>query len=231
MPIEQDLQGHAVGNLVEMFVLDATPVGGTVSRFTNGTNPIGGSVVWQGQTYQPFPIEATGFEFTGQGKIPRPTLRVSNVGGIIGALVRAYQDLIGARVTRKRTLVKYLDAVNFTGGTNPTADPTAALPDDIYVIDRKAVETKAFIEFELAAAFDVAGVRLPRRMVVQNVCSWVYRSAECGYTGTAYFDANDAPVASLGLDVCGKRLSSCKRRFGETAPLPYGGFPASGLTR
>ena len=30
---------------------------------------------------------------------------------------------------------------------------------------------------------------------------------------------------------CGKRLTSCKIRFGENEPLPYGGFPASGLTK
>ena len=231
MSIERDLQGFAPGSIVEMFEIDATPVGGTVLRYSNSRNAIGGSIVWQGLTYAPFPIEASGFEFTGQGKLPRPTLRVANVTGLVGALVRAYQDLVGAKVTRRRTLARFLDAVNYPGGVNPDADPTAALPDDVYFVDRKAVETKVFVEFELAAAFDVAGVQLPRRFIVQNVCPWRYRSAECGYTGTAYFDANDQPVGSLAADVCGKRLSSCKRRFGEFAPLPYGAFPAAGLVR
>jgi len=66
---------------------------------------------------------------------------------------------------------------------------------------------------------------------VQNICPWRYRSSECGYTGTAYFNANDQSVTTLEQDVCGKRLSSCKLRFGEFAELPYGGFPASGLIR
>lgn len=231
MPIQQDLQTLSAQQLVELFELDATSIGGGVTRFHNGVNELGADVVWQGNTYNRFPIEAQGFEFSGKGQLPRPTLRVANVTGLLGALVRTYQDLIGAKLTRKRTLLKYLDAVNFTGGVNPSADPTAALPDDVYFIDRKAAENKILIEFELAAAFDVAGVQLPRRYIVQNVCPWRYRGAECGYTGTAYFNTLDQPVGSLAQDVCGKRLSSCKARFGQNAELPFGGFPAAGLIR
>lgn len=117
------------------------------------------------------------------------------------------------------------------GNYNPLADPTAALPDDVYFIDRKATESKVMIEFELSASFDVAGVQLPRRFIIQNVCQWAYKGAECSYTGTSYFDTSDQPVASSGQDVCGKRLSSCKARFGAYNELPYGGFPASGLVR
>ena len=87
------------------------------------------------------------------------------------------------------------------------------------------------VEFELAASFDLEGVALPRRQIVQNVCPWGYRSAECGYTGTAYFNANDVSVSLKSQDACGKRLSSCQRRFGSNAELPFGGFPAAGLIR
>ena len=231
MAIQQDLQKLQGMQLVELFELDATAAGGTVVRFHNGKSAVGSDVVWQGNTYTAFPIEAAGFEFTGRGQLPRPTLRVANVTGIIGALTRTYQDLVGSKLTRRRTLLKYLDAVNFAGGVNPTADPAAALPDDVYYIDRKATENKLVIEFELAAAFDVSGVNLPRRFIIQNVCPWKYRGGECGYAGTAYFDANDAPVGTLAADKCGKRLSSCKARFGQYAELPFGGFPAAGLTR
>ena len=126
---------------------------------------------------------------------------------------------------------EHMDAVNFPGGLNPTADPTAEFADDIYYIDRKSRETRDVIEFELAASFDLEGVNLPRRQIVQNVCPWRYRSSECGYTGTSYFDANDRSVVSSTQDICGKRLSSCQARFGQNAELPFGGFPAAGLFR
>jgi hypothetical protein len=35
------------------------------------------------------------------------------------------------------------------------------------------------------------GVMLPRRQVIANVCQWVYRGGECGYTGPPVADADD----------------------------------------
>lgn len=419
MTITQDIQSLRPGDLVELFELDATALGGTLLRFNAGTNKLRSPVIWQGNTYVPLPIDASGFEFSGKGQLPRPTLKVANIGGLVTAQLRDFNDLLGAKVTRRRTLAKYLDAANFparrnllldtgnfggaswttqavTSGTgaaytpagvlaqsviettaatsahyfaranvftsgqaytlsasacersgsakrylvlafgagafgiltwalfdlatgkvastsagctatitelapsgyrctatatatasvsalaqvrlassssnanaytgdgasgldvwdpqleqaaaateyqpigatwsqNPNADPTAELPLDVFFVDRKAAENKVVVEFELAAAFDVAGVQLPRRVVAQNVCPWQYRvydeSSACPYAGTSYWDANDNPVASAGQDVCGKRLSSCKLRFGATGQLFFGGFPGAGLAR
>lgn len=229
--IAAEIQSLAPSAIVTLYEIDATNVGGTVYRFHDGKNGLIADVTWQGLTYTAFPIEASGFEWNGKGQLPRPTVRVSNVMGTISALVLAYDDLAGVKVTRIRTLQKYLDAVNFPGGTNASADPTAEFPRDVYYIDRKAAETRDFVEFELASALDLAGVMLPRRQIVQNYCPWLYRGAECGYTGTSYFDTTDAAVGSVGLDVCGKRLSSCRARFGSYGTLPYGGFPAAGLVK
>lgn len=229
--ITSEIQKLEPSAIIELFVLDATAFGGDVLRFHAGTNGLRQNLVWQGQAYTAFPVRASGFDMSGNGQLPRPKLQVANVTGAITLLVLTYDDLLGAKITRKRTLAKYLDAANFPGGTNPSADATAEFPDDVFFIDRKVTETRDIVEFELAAAFDVAGVQLPRRQIIQNVCVWRYRGGECGYTGTSYFDANDDPVGSAGLDVCGKRLSSCKARFGANNPLPFGSFPAAGLTR
>jgi lambda family phage minor tail protein L len=229
--VSGEIQKLEPSAIIELFEMDTTVFGGDVVRFHAGTNALRQNIVWQGDTYTAFPLQAAGFDYSGNGQLPRPKLTVANVGGAITALVLNYDDLLGAKITRKRTLAKYLDAVNFPGGTNPTADPAAEFSDDIFYIDRKVNENKNVVEFELAAAFDVAGVQLPRRQIVQNVCVWRYRGTECGYAGGNYFDANDDPVGSLALDVCGKRLSSCKARFGANNPLPFGSFPAAGLTK
>lgn len=231
MSIADDIQLLEPGALVEFYELDATSKGGTIHYFHAGTNNLQGSVVWQGKTYAPFPIIAEGFEFSAKGTVPRPKLTIANVTAFISGLVIQYNDLLGCKVTRRRTFVKYLDAVNFAGGVNPTADANAAFADDVYYIDRKSKENKLSVEFELTSAMDVYGVQLPRRQIIQNVCPWRYRGTECGYTGTNYFDANDASVPTLSRDVCGKRLSSCKKRFGDFAELPFGGFPSAGLFR
>lgn len=229
--ITSEIQKLAPSAVIEVYILDTTNIGGDVYRFHAGTNGLRQRLVWQGQTYEPFPVEVTGFEFNGSGQLPRPKLVVANVTGLITAMVLLYQDLLGAKLTRKRTLAKYIDSVNFPGGVNPTADATAEFQDDIYFIDRKTMENRDVVEFELAAAFDMNGVQLPRRQIVQNVCPWKYRGSECGYAGTSYFNINDEPVGSASLDVCGKRLASCEARFGENNELPFGGFPAAGLIR
>lgn len=113
MSIVTDLQKLSGGAWVELFELDASDVGGTLYRFHCGTNEYYQPVVWQGQTYTPWEIQADGFGYSGTGAPPRPKLRASNVTGILSALLKETGDLLGAKLTRKRTMVKFLDAVNF----------------------------------------------------------------------------------------------------------------------
>lgn len=119
----------------------------------------------------------------------------------------------------------------YTPGGNPTADPTQELPPDKWYIERKAVENNTTVQFELSSALDFGGVQLPRRTIIANQCPWAYRSAECGYVGGPVAKADDTATADSTLDTCGKRLTSCKLRFGAKNPLPFGGFPAAALTR
>lgn len=227
------LQEIAPGAIIELFTLELNTLQHGVTetyRFHAGSSlNSNGQVTWAGNAYLRFPVEADGFQYNGSGQLPRPTLRIANLTGTITALLLTLPNGIeGAKVTRIRTLARYLDAVNFPGGVSPyTPDPTAAFPAEVYYIDRKSSETRDVIEFELAAAFDLAGVRAPKRQCL-TICPWVYRSTECSYTGSSYFDENDGAVATLALDKCGKRLSSCKARFGEVAELPFGGFPGVG---
>ena len=227
------LQEIAPGAIIELFTLELNTLQHGVTetyRFHAGSSlNNNGQVTWAGNAYLRFPVEADGFQYNGSGQLPRPTLRIANLTGTITALLLTLPNGIeGAKVTRIRTLARYLDAVNFPGGVSPyTPDPTAAFPAEVYYIDRKSSETRDVIEFELAAAFDLAGVRAPKRQCL-TICPWVYRSTECSYTGSSYFDENDGAVATLALDRCGKRLSSCKARFGDVAELPFGGFPGVG---
>lgn len=229
--ITSEIQKLEPSAIIELFVLDLTSLGGDVYYFHAGTNQLLQNITWQGQMYTRYPVEISGFEKSGSGQLPRPKAVISNALGSITSILLVYRDLIGAKITRKRTLKKYLDAVNFEGGVNPDEDDTAAFSDDVFFIDRKINENKKFVEFELVASLDLAGVQLPRRQIIQNICIWEYRSAECSYTGTNYFDVFNNPVASLALDKCGKKLSSCRIRFGENEPIPFGSFPASGLIK
>jgi lambda family phage minor tail protein L len=222
LQLNAELQKIAPSAVIELFQLELNAAQHGVNEtyyFHAGVNATNsGDIIWNGQAYLAFPIEATEFEYTGTGSLPRPKLRISNIYGTITGLILSLPNgLEGAKVTRIRTLARYIDGVNFSGGTNPlgTPDPTAEFPREIYYIDRKASENRDLIEFELAAAFDLVGVRAPKRQCVSNVCQWTYRGAECGYAGNAFFNFNDVPVAAIGQDVCGKRLRSCELRFSQ----------------
>jgi lambda family phage minor tail protein L len=232
--IQGDIQAIASNALIELYMLDVSVLTGIAANymyFHAGTNKLSTPVVWQGHTYIALPIETEGFSSGSTGSLPRPKIRLANADGAFSATLTRFDDLIGAKVTRKRTFVKYLDAVNFPNGVNATADPNQHYPDDTWFIDQKLSETRYIIEWELASAFDLIGVMLPSRQVHQNSCPWKYTGAECGYNpnagGAKLFNAVDGQVYILANDVCGKRLTSCEARFGTSAVLPYGGYPGA----
>jgi lambda family phage minor tail protein L len=225
------LQEIAPGALIELFQLELNVTQHGVAEtyyFHAGTNANGyGELVWNGQAYMALPIEVEGFEYSSQGTLPRPKMRISNILGTITTLILTLPEgLEGAKFTRIRTLGRFLDAANFPSG-NAGADPFAEFPREIFFVDRKSAENRDVVEFELASGFDLAGIRAPKRQCIAR-CQWVYRSTECGYTGTNYFAADDSPVGNANEDVCGKRVDSCKARFGAKAVIPHGGFPGIG---
>tara|TARA_A100001515_G_scaffold133064_1_gene121977 strand:+ start:281 stop:859 length:579 start_codon:yes stop_codon:yes gene_type:complete len=177
--IISDLQKINPSAVIELFTIttDASIHGSAQTyRFHNGSNlNANGDIIWAGEQYLKFPIQVEGFAYQ-KGQLPRPTLTVSNALGTITAIllnvnqVTTGNDLTGATVTRIRTLARYLDAINFSGGINPlgTPDPTAEFPQEIYKIDRKASENREVVTFELAAVFDLAGVIAPKRQVTKK---------------------------------------------------------------
>ena len=221
----------AIIELFELRLESALHGSNDIYRFHAGSNAdVTGNIVFNSQTYNRVPIKADGFEYTNTGTLPRPTLAISNLSSTISALLllvnatTAGNDLGGAEVRRIRTLKKYLDGES-------AADPNAQFPQEVWFIDRKSSETRDVVTFELASKFDLAGQKIPRRQIIANVCQWKYRSSECSYTGSNFFNANGNTVSTLAQDVCGKRVASCKLRFGDDAELPFGSFPGAGLTK
>ena len=161
-------------------------------------------IVFNGNTYLALPIEADGFEYKGDGGLPRPTVRIANLEGNISAILLGINefnfgnDLIGARFTRVRTLSRFLDGSNWESGTNPygTPNPSETMPSEIYYVDRKVAENRDFVEFELVSSFDMAGVRAPKRQALSNLCQWEYKSKECGYTGSDKFNEDDTVITT-----------------------------------
>lgn len=226
--IHEQLQSLEPSAIIELFELQLTEeVNGVDLTFYYhaGTNELSADVVFNRLTYVAAPIEVDGFEVSSKGTLPRPSMRIANANSAISALIVLYNPL-QAKVTRIRTCKKFLDPTNFANGINATADPFAKFEDEIWYIDRVANENPQVVEFELTSKLDLTNLALPRRQVLEH-CQWKYRGSECGYTGNRYFDINNASTDRNG-DVCGKRYSSCAKRF-PSGDLPFGGFPGARL--
>ena len=172
--------------IIELFILQLSQTfhaDTSIYRFHGGTNlNNNGEIVWAGNSYTRIPIKAEGFAYQ-RGQIPRPKITISNALGSISTILNAVNtatvagavytgnDLTGATVTRIRTMARFLDAVNFPGNSNPfgSPDPTAEFKREIYLVDRKAAETRDIVEIELAAPSDLAGVRLPKRQCTREL--------------------------------------------------------------
>jgi lambda family phage minor tail protein L len=239
--VGEELQKLAPSAIIELYEIKLTPAlndvaSETTLRYHPGTNELSSRITFNGFAYDAVPVEITGYDTTTKGVLPRPTMSIANANNAVSNLLVSggasggAMNPLKAEVKRIRTCVKFLDAVNFTGGSNPTADPYAKFDDDIYYIDRLASENPFTVSFELVSKLDMTKVILPGRRFLEY-CPWEYKDPNtCGWEPSGkYWDVNDKGVENYSEDVCGKRYSSCKKRF-ETRDAykdryPFGGFP------
>ena len=194
MTLEADVQQGWHDAIVEMYDIDLTGITNDpadIYYFTNQLKEDGTKVQWKGNVYEPLPILSAGYDRNTNGQIAQPTLTVANVLGTFSQVVRSFDDLVGGKVTRRRTLQKYLDG-------SPQADSLQEFPIDIFYIERKTQETALAITWQLSSILDLEGVKLPRRVITQNLCLWRYRSSECSYTGAPVFNSKDQVISNEG---------------------------------
>lgn len=241
MPIKLDVQKLEPGQRVRLIEVDCTEFNGPVMYFHNynveytqaelqaaqtlGTELPPKKLIWQGQEYSCWPYDLDGIEIDGTGSTASPTMSVANVDSTISSLCLALNDLAQAKVTIHITFQHYLDG-------EPGADPSQEFVQ-VWYIDRKTSEDNISISWSLSNPADTTGKLIPARQI-HSICYWMlqgqYRGADCGYTGTAYFDADGNPVTDPSKDRCSGLLGTgCKPRQGATNPLSFGGFPASAL--
>ena len=169
--------------------------------FHAGENGYQKKIVFNGQEYDYFPIKAEGFEIHGDGRLPRPTLTMSNHQGVISLRLSTFNDFINHKVTRIKTFVKYLDNVNFPNDVNPHAepDPEASFSEDIYFVNQKIREDDNIVEFELVSILELQNANIPARTIYSDNCPWAYRGdIGCGYKGKPIADSKNKRFVPSG---------------------------------
>lgn len=144
---------------VELFILDLTniPEINTIYYLTAMTDGNAGSVVFGGNTYQPYPIAIEGISRGGAGAPARPTVSVSNINKLFGVLSFLYEDLIGSSLTYIKTYAVYL------GG----AGAISAAPIK-YTIGAKTMHTTAGVTWEMRSPLDRDRGKLPGRQMLKK---------------------------------------------------------------
>ena len=243
----------APGGRVRLVEVDASEFSGGIHRFhyspfphspaeidaANGDEAKLGPkpIIWDGKIFDFWPFQISDLALS-TDQAAEPKLSVSNLDGHITALCLQFKDMVNAKVSIIDTYAVYLDAANFPGGINQTADPTMYTLQTFW-LDMKTSEDDEVVSWTLTSPADLQNLVIPTRQIT-SLCEWAlrgqYRSGDgCTYNGTAYFDAKGNSVADPALDVCGGGLSDCRKRFGaglaepKAAILDFGGFPATVL--
>lgn len=243
----------APGGRVRLIVVDASEFGGGVHRFHYSPFPhtpeeidaadgdedkLGPKpITWAGELFDFWPFQVADLELS-TDQAAEPSLTVSNLDGQITALCLQYKDMVNAKVSIIDTYAAYLDAVNFSGNVNQSADPTAYTLQTFW-LDTKTNEDDETVSWAMSSPADLQSQVIPTRQIT-SLCEWAlrgqYRSGDgCSYNGTAYFDAKGNAVSDPALDVCGGCFSDCRKRFGaglddpSAAVLDFGGFVSAAL--
>tara|TARA_A100001015_G_scaffold198974_1_gene222115 strand:+ start:799 stop:1971 length:1173 start_codon:yes stop_codon:yes gene_type:complete len=175
--INKEIQKQDPGSaLVELYVLEYTS--NTFAYFFAGLDEDLNAVQFRDEngtirTYAALPMFSDDISVQSDGSMGRPELSIGNVGNTLTNAIGGvdYEDLIGQRITKRSTLVKYLV------GESGDATPPLEFPKQTYVIDRIKNRNVISITFELASPFDVAGITLPRRNIIGGSCPFRYREA------------------------------------------------------
>lgn len=207
-----DLNPDSFVDLFEIYIDETTGV----LRFHAGKN-FNQFIVYKGNKYTPAPIEYGGFQFASDGKQNRPTLRITNIYGIITDSIKNKNDLINSKLKRIKIFVKNLDDANFSDGLNPffgyrskrNATNGYGRPffEENYVINKKNIENKYYIDFELASPIDFENQFLPNRKITDNLCSWSYRGCGCNY-GRIPWQSSSTPPNPQTININGSAVSS-----------------------
>lgn len=224
MSLAKDTHKLTPTALIDLYSVDLNTINiGQVYYFYAGTDASSQPITYQGNEYAPWYVKVSGFEQRGTGSSARPTVEISNTGQLITEMCRAYEDMVGATVRRRRTLASYVQA------------NIGEYHDEFYLIEQRTEENFETVKFTLASPLDFLDKQLPGLVAMAGGCPHRYKStlggSGCSWPGTnpaKWFDRFGVAVGSSNLDVCGKHLRDCQLRFGANAELDYGGNPGLG---
>lgn len=179
-------KNQMIGTAPWVLFLDVVLPNDDVLRLVNNTE----SLVFGGHTYEPFAFKLNETKSSGGGKIQGVTLRAANPERALQPYLEEYDGLVGCAVT--------ITVVH----TDNLAEDYADLTLQWNIV---AAQPKAdWIDFTLGAENPLRR-RFPLHTATPRACNWLFKGAECAYSGSATSCART-------LDNC--RVLNNSARFG-----------------
>ena len=157
--INAQLEQPFVGNIVDLFHIDLNPIGVAQEFFFTPSSST--PIQFNGETYNPFPIQISGLDRNQDAAPGRVKMTVDNTSQMLAAAVISYGDMVGGRVRYIRTFQNYLDG-------QPDGGTQQSFPILHYIIHQKSMFNQQGIQFVLTTQLDRAGLMLPRRQCLKS---------------------------------------------------------------
>lgn len=198
--LKRDLISLEPKTIIELFIIDSSyieqnqlPVNEQIIYLCNFVTEDYTPIYWGGKRFAPTPCKFQGQELKGDGQqLARPTFQIQNFEGIAQQIIKKANGFLGAKIFRIRVLAKNLDILTWGQDIPFWADENQlkVVTREEYLINRKISENKQVIQYELVSPLDFENLRLPKRKMFANICTFEYRNGTgCQYGGPPQADA------------------------------------------
>jgi lambda family phage minor tail protein L len=159
-------------------------------------------VIFGSNTYTPFPFQIGELGTASKGEVPELQIQIDNTNRIIEAYLQLYDQYLKVNGISGNDIELTLYVVN-------TKDTSSAIITEYFILTSFNTDNQ-WASFKLGALSPFT-MRYPRRRLIQNFCTWKFKSAQCGYTGAEA--------------TCDKTLMRCRELNNSGR---FGGFPGIG---
>jgi lambda family phage minor tail protein L len=144
--IPELVQSLNPGAIVELYELDLTAIGYSQHYYFTPSSQNGNDLSFAGQQYTAAPVKITGFKKSSDGQSVQPEFIFPNVNKAGTGLLNTYNDLIGARIIRRRTFASFLEYLDDGVTPNPFADNTSQFIPEVWYVEQKTDHNRAYIK-------------------------------------------------------------------------------------
>jgi lambda family phage minor tail protein L len=166
------------------------------------------SIDWNGQTWNPAPFEIDSVTES-KDEVPQTNLKISNISMAMRRVIVKYDYYLKTHATRM------VEISFFIVNTKSIAADAACDPEDEWRFQIADIHIDHDWVSLVLSAYNPYKRRFPQYKIMKDGCNFIFKSALCGYTGTA---------AS-----CDKTLGRCRElensaRFGAFPGVGFGGI-------